>query len=676
MQYDLISCDIWDTVIRRRVHPDEIKLATSRKLLHLVPEFLLAETRDEWSLFSLRLQAETDLHTYFQINGADGEYTFDEVYAHVLRTACPTLNVEHCFNLIKELKTFEISFEMSHIYLDDSILSLLHSLSAQTKIIYLSDYYHSADVINGYLRHIGINHLFSEGYVSCDVRRSKRSGAMYKWLYELYNLAPSLHIHIGDNIHSDVHQARRNGSQAIHYNPTSSNHVQKRIYQAWEHRLKYHTVLPNQVTRWITQTEHNSESHMLAIIAVGFCMRVASFAEANNISTLFFLTREGIFLRQVFLQLQVCGVISKRLDARLLHVSRVTTFAPSVSWPLLSSFMRIWNLYSNQTLSALFMSLGIATDSYMHLFSRYNLNPHELYIHPWVNPDILALLIDPEFESMLFHDISQKRADLLSYLDSVTFPNMGSTMLIDIGWRGTMQDNLAYLFPDLHIYGVYLGLMSFLNPQPHNTTKIAYGPNLNLALSPSDHIICKHVEVLELLCNSADGTVISYDNTNHHQPILSSNLSETSTYRTYTSAVQIQSLRSVVALAERIFMHTITPHELHQSVNHALYNLVTNPSCNLARAYFTHMHDERFGLGQETRPLGGSALYTGDGDLIDRMSSAYKVILGSSWSYGSIRLIFGNDMVFSVVRLVFMLLGLFVFRGKTALSYFRRLFII
>ena len=53
-------------------------------------------------------------------------------------------------------------------------------------------------------------------------------------------------------------------------------------------------------------------------------------------------------------------------------------------------------------------------------------------------------------------------------------------VVVDVGWRGTIQDNLAKGFPDLFFTGWYLALFPFLNPQPPNVAKSAVGPNGNL----------------------------------------------------------------------------------------------------------------------------------------------------------------------------------------------------
>jgi hypothetical protein len=48
-----------------------------------------------------------------------------------------------------------------------------------------------------------------------------------------------------------------------------------------------------------------------------------------------------------------------------------------------------------------------------------------------------------------------------------------AAVVADVGWRGTIQDNLCAVLPDTLVHGVYLGLFPYLNPQPVNARKSA-----------------------------------------------------------------------------------------------------------------------------------------------------------------------------------------------------------
>jgi hypothetical protein len=64
------------------------------------------------------------------------------------------------------------------------------------------------------------------------------------------------------------------------------------------------------------------------------------------------------------------------------------------------------------------------------------------------------------------------------------------------------------LCPQTHFHGMYLGLRRYINQQQVNSSKHAYGPNENQSLSGC-HLF-ENFAVLEMLCTSENGTVVSY----------------------------------------------------------------------------------------------------------------------------------------------------------------------
>ena len=57
----LLSVDIWDTVLRRRCHPDEVKLFTARALWARRREDLRPRFGGAWSLVDARVRVESEI---------------------------------------------------------------------------------------------------------------------------------------------------------------------------------------------------------------------------------------------------------------------------------------------------------------------------------------------------------------------------------------------------------------------------------------------------------------------------------------------------------------------------------------------------------------------------------------------------------------------------------------
>src|SRR5574337_262875 len=94
-EYGLMTVDVWDTLLRRRCHPDAVKLHVCRWLLCCHGRHLPPEHRDHWVLLRLRQQAEKELAEESKRLGFDDEYRHCDVYERWLALdgsqidACP-----------------------------------------------------------------------------------------------------------------------------------------------------------------------------------------------------------------------------------------------------------------------------------------------------------------------------------------------------------------------------------------------------------------------------------------------------------------------------------------------------------------------------------------------------------------------------------------------------------
>ena len=82
--YELISLDIWDTILRRDCHPDAIKVETATVLLEQRGDLLKEEYRSARALFRLRQTVERDLGQQSTAQGFDDEYEIHAVFREVL----------------------------------------------------------------------------------------------------------------------------------------------------------------------------------------------------------------------------------------------------------------------------------------------------------------------------------------------------------------------------------------------------------------------------------------------------------------------------------------------------------------------------------------------------------------------------------------------------------------
>ena len=540
-----------------------------------------------------------------QAQGFDDEYGHLDVYRRWLELAgfefggrVPVV----LENLSLELERTEIGQEKHVSYVDPYIGETLRQLPAK-RTLFLSDFYLPATAIKELLSHHGIDEIVSEGLVSCDVGLNKRSGRLYHHLREYFGVSADGHLHIGDNPWSDIKAAQKAGINVMHFQP-DEEHRRRLAREADFHDRQ--EALKNAVEALscqalpakVEQNNYYQLGRQCSPLLLGFVLMAMERAVSDKVEALYFFTREGEFFLEIYRRLadgDVLGFTPPR--AELLMVSRLATFAGSLRAFSTTELMRLWNQYSVQSLQALFKSLAMDPVELAASAERHGLDMVSPIRYPWQDPRVKAFFDDHDVRIRIERHLVAKRDDLRAYLASAGIDEgSGRIGIVDIGWRGTIQDNLAHALPDLKVLGCYLGLNNFLNTQPKNVRKEAYGPNLNE--SETLCTLLDFVAPIEMLCNSPNGSVEGYESTTHGiKAIRNVDEEENQVHEKYIRHFQAGVLDSVPYWADFLRIHAYSSAELRPMAMEIWNGIVYHPSPLLTGAFFQLNHNEVFGVG-------------------------------------------------------------------------------
>lgn len=515
----LRTLDVWDTLIRRHCHPECIKLAVAQHVWLRFADRLRNPDTEAWGLYLKRLEVERALATAARKGDSDDEYALDDVNADWIGRILDLPSADRV-KLAGELVALEFRFECERSFPDPDIVRFLASHPSE-KTIFLSDFYMGAEMLTKLLQHHGLTSLVEEGLSSCDVGMNKRSGKLFAHVHKAFSVAPANHVHIGDNIHSDVQMPKQLGIKAIHFAPTEGHLKRELREQLFSARselfLHLHEKSLSEAKAHLKEMLVHSEGAFItgvrtAPLFVGFAQFIAESCLRDKVGHVYFQTREGEFFLRVFKALfpenQYAGMALPA--ASLLEVSRLSTFTASLRESSVEELRRVWRLVQSQSMAALLKTLGMPAEDVWPMLQRHGLSLDEIIERPWEHAGVRSLLDDTEFKQSLQEKVQQDRVMLLRYLEQQGVTETNRIAVVDIGWRGTIQDNLATLTPDVPYFGYYLGLQRFLNPQPRNVTKTAYGPDAN-----HEHqwiTLLDAVSPIEMLCNSPEGSVEGYFN--------------------------------------------------------------------------------------------------------------------------------------------------------------------
>jgi FMN phosphatase YigB (HAD superfamily) len=603
--HKLRTVDVWDTLLRRHCHPEAVKLSTAQHIFLRFHSSHAPAITDHWQIHAKRNAIEAALAREAEAASHDGEYDLLTVLERLLQEILRNASDENIAQIAAQAAEYELAFEMSVTFKDPDIANFLADYPAE-KTVYLSDFYMGSTMLDRLLAHHGLNDIVPDGLVSSDIKLNKRSGRLFRHVQNMHAVSSAEHIHIGDNPYADVETPRRLGITAISYVPHQS-HAERGAREATfasRNALFAHLhAATRRTAEDIAGTlapEEAAAFHVglqAAPLFVGFALFIAERAIIDKPDHLFFFTREGEFFHRLNSALFPDGVHAghKLPDSSVLCVSRQATFAASLDAVTIDELKRVWSLNSQQKTQTLFNILDIDPAGFSDVLVGLGLSLDELIVKPDHDTRIKALFDNPQFASAARISAESKRQLLAAYLAQNGAEPGKKLGLVDIGWRGTIQDNIARVLPGCETFGYYLALRTFLNKQPANTAKFAFGPDER---KEKDMDFFETFEPLELLCNSAFGSVSGYKMEGGKVvPVREINDQENSVIERFTRHFQNGVVAAATIQRPIIRNHAVLSFEMRDAALRVWKELASRPPKQLIEAYYAAPQHDVFGFG-------------------------------------------------------------------------------
>lgn len=628
---ELVSFDVWDTLVRRRCHPDEVKLHTAATLLVREPR-VRPQFQASWSLLQLRQRIEADIGARRRVLGLDDEYRIEEVLPEWIAAACDLDSPDASSRAFsEELVDLEVAHEMRVTHSDplgmhlvrDAALSVKGSHMPAREPIAVSDFYMGERHLRRIIAHIAPDLPLGALVVSCDVGLNKRSGRLFHHVHKRFHASPAQHVHIGDSVHADVETSRRLGCRPVHFaNPRLD--AQRALHQArfahrihglahdWQHLIESCARRsPDAAMRRAGLVGDRAQQDLVhaglrvAPLFVSFVLGVLEDAAQMGLNRVYYFTREGEFFAQIHRAIAAAapdGLWGRPIPrAHVLCVSRVATFLPSLREVTTREMMRVWNQYSTQSMGQMLATLGLSPVTFEGILARHGLILDEPITYPWGDSRVIALFEDRGFLRMVERARDDARTLLSRYLSEQGISPGDQVLCVDIGWRGTIQDNLAHLCPTTRFHGVYFGMQRTLNQQPANASKRAFGPDMHLD-APTVACLLDEVAPIEMITNAPGGSVVAYHlvgdvRDKHVEAIRKSNPREDGAFTNATRYLQVGVLDAVADIVDWYQLRGTTTRECRPLAIDLLRRVLYHPPKALARAFFSLAHNETFGAG-------------------------------------------------------------------------------
>ena len=581
MSKKTVSFDIWDTIIKRKCHPEEIKLKTAYYLLLKYNEIVKDEYKEIYKILLERDSIEEELCNESKEKGNDSECRIEEVFK---RLTDKILN-RKVKDISEELLNKEIEIEKEMAYINPDILEYFDKYKEED-IYCISDFYMSSNSLKEILDYLKLPVKIKKIYSSADYLLNKKSGRLYEKFHKEQKVDVKDHIHIGDNEFSDIEVAEKLGIETIkvekedhYFEPKRNRKVDFKLDSIKKSKSKYENRIFNSGVD-------------LALLLYSFVYNINEHCIKNKTDKVYYQTREGeTFIKVHDLFLKNNPFPTEVPKCSVMEVSRMSTFAASLNEFSTKELRRLWSQYQKQSVKVLFKTLNISVDNYMKYFEKYNVDI-ELKEDLYHSENFNKLCKDKDFCNSINKELKSKRDELFTFFKkNYDIVNDDKPLfIVDIGWRGTIQDNLAYIFDKKQVSGYYITLFDYYNTQPKNTDKHSLIDNTFIR----DNYVVNMITLLEWIYNPGTGSVVEYKNGKSIRKIKDK---ETNVVKKYIKPLQEGMFEGIKLINEYLEIHTFEGEELKENVYELIKEIKTNPSKELIDAYYSMVFNDTFGAG-------------------------------------------------------------------------------
>jgi len=396
------------------------------------------------------------------------------------------------------------------------------------RIVFLSDMYLSSEFIKNQLKKYGLWDEKDRIYVSCEEKKTKSSGDLFKHMVMKENTKLCFVLHKGDNFKSDIEIPRRLGIKIHPFFKSNLNRYERILetYSSGTGGLASLMAGASRLARLQMQTEKISPFYrticdVAASVAAptlsSFVLWVLLRAKERGLKRLYFVSRDGYIL------LEIARILAKKLniecELRYLYGSRQAWNLPSLMKLEEKDFK--WILAPTKFLSieSVLFRVGIIPEEIKHILKLYGFSEvdwrrnltgkersklNEILRHNTIKQTILA-------------KAAERREILIEYLKQEELFSIFPSGLVNIGWHGIMEDSLANIIllnggnaPMCFYFGLFRE-----QAEKSLCLKEAYlfdkGKNIGFL---SDMVGIK--ALIEMFCPLTHGLVVGYKRKNSH----------------------------------------------------------------------------------------------------------------------------------------------------------------
>ncbi len=508
----LVSFDIFDTLLLRRVEPEWVKRGVAAELRRLTLEGGALEVMPIDAFAFERRTIENEVAAERVARGLDNDAEHREVIA---RCVARHFSGDRA-KIERHLADFELEQEKRVTFVRPEMRALLERLHSHgVPLVFASDMYLPRVDLEALLSHHDLLRYFARGYVSVEQGMRKATGRLFTHMLQAEGIAASRLLHIGDSALGDDEVPRKLGVATVLLCDEEESRRRQRL-RAYEWAARHApdtsaTAFVNHVVQSAgrrVRQGHNVNYGIgltFAPALVAFCEKLLEECRRRDIEHVYFVAREGLTFQRICRSLLPPG---QKLRASYLFLSRASTFLPSMRGLEREDLLRFMYQYPRQSLRSFLKNLALPEQELLPLARECGFVEVDREIDRFIDdPCAKRFLCHPEVHRRFASHHRRARELFLAYLRDRGMFRHRRVALVDIGWKGSIQDNLVRALATEQatpaIHGFYLGLSA--------AAPMKQGLLADLSSDdPAERDVFRNSAMFEMLTTANHGTTVGY----------------------------------------------------------------------------------------------------------------------------------------------------------------------
>ncbi|MGE5261945.1 MAG: HAD family hydrolase [Acidobacteriota bacterium] len=516
------SFDVFDTVLTRAVgSPEAVFLVLGRRLAQ---QSLIACSPEVFA--RARIQAEARAH-----KSAGDRCNLEMIYAELCLGLGLSADRQH------DLMTQECAVEAAVLrVVPGAVDSVNRARDLGRRVIFVSDMYLSADFIRELLKYHGLWRDGDRCYVSCEVGKSKRSGALFAEILHQEGITGDAAIHHGNDVQGDIRSAQSAGLAVSPFLQANPNRYEQLLEaQAWVTEGKSSVMAgASRLARLTVPLASPRDAALCEVAAgvaaptlTGFALWLLQRAQALGLARLYFISRDGQVLldvarrliRSMGLSIQACYLYGSRQAWNL--AATVDGSEEELAW--------IWDSTDFLSVTSLLNRIGIEPEQLHQPLESAGLfrSEWDRALRPAERLALEKIVATDGVRGMVLEQARSKREVLLKYLKQGGLFDGTPWGLVDLGWYGSMQNALAAILADRGIQppvGFYFALYKGDIVDRCSLEREAYYFDERRGMGYLD-AVPSLIALMEMFCVADHGTVVDFvDQGERVAPLLKANV--------------------------------------------------------------------------------------------------------------------------------------------------------